>query len=194
MHYFFDFDRTVFDTDSFKRAVAKRPGIGDLFQQLGSAIKEAVSPTRSLSKRRIFSRTLGTFLSHGRFGFGALELKGYLYPDAVEFFQEHAKNCTIVTYGVRAFITAKVTNALTDVPLNDIVYTHQKKGRTIKRLCEGKEGPFVFVDDAVFQLVSVARVCPQVTVIEVRRDNGKGDGRWPVIRSFTELTPSSYGS
>lgn len=188
MHYFFDFDRTVFDTESFKRAVAKRPGLGELASQLGDAIKEAVSPARALSKRRIFSRTLGTYLSHGRFGFSGHELKSYLYPDAVAFFAAHPKECTIVTYGVRAFITAKVTNALTDVPLNDIVYTHQKKGRTIKRLCEGHNGPFVFVDDAVFQLASVARVCPDVKILEIRRDGGKGDGRWPVLRSFDELT------
>lgn len=187
MHYYFDFDRTIFDTDSFKAAIKKPPPLRDLFGQFADVVTEFFSPTRSISKRRIFARTLGTYASHGRLGFMGVELKQYLYPDAVEFFKQHGKDCTIVTYGVRAFITAKVANALTDVDLHEVVYTHTKKGRTIRELINGKEGPFVFVDDAHFQLESVGRVCPEVKVIEVRRDSGKGDGRWPVIHSFDEL-------
>ncbi len=187
MQYYFDFDRTVFDTESFKRAYAKRPSLKELFHQAREVIREVFGPSRSLSKRRIFTRTLGTYLSHRRFGFVPEELKDYLYPDAVAFFGRYGKDCTIVTYGVRAFITAKVANALTSFPLRDIVYTPRKKGGTIKRLTDGQEGPFVFVDDAHFQLESVGEVCPEVTLYEIRRDGHAGDGRWPVIRSFDEL-------
>lgn len=187
MHYYVDFDRTVYDTESFKKAFAKRATIPELFHQLIEVVKEIFNRERKVSIRRIFTRAFGTFASHGRFGFTPDELKGYLYPDAIAFFHTHAKDTTIVTYGVRAFITAKVANALTDVPLNDIVYTHQKKGPVLNRLTKGKEGPFVFVDDAVFQLESVSRVCPGIQGIEIRRDEKDGDGRWPVIRSFEEL-------
>ncbi|KND47267.1 MAG: hypothetical protein AB199_02470 [Parcubacteria bacterium C7867-004] len=187
MQYFFDFDRTVFDTEAFKKAFKKRPPFRDLLRQFRHVIVEAFDPSSTLSKRRIAARTLGTYVSHRRFGFMPQELKEYLYPDAVAFFTEHGKDCTIVTYGVRAFITAKVANALTDFPLKDIVYTHQKKGRTIRRLTAGIEDPCIFVDDAVFQLVSVRRACPTVSVIEIRRDGRPGDGRFPVIASFDEL-------
>jgi len=188
MHYFLDFDRTIFDTESFKRAFAERPPIRVVFRQFFEAAREFFSPTRSLSKRRIFMRSFGTYVSHGRFNFLPNELKEYLYPDAVTFLSAHGTETTIVTYGVRAFITAKVANALTDLPLNDVVYTHRKKGRTIRRLCRGYEGPFAFIDDAHFQLESVSRTCPDVQVIEIRRDNRAGSGRWPVIHSFNELS------
>lgn len=192
MQYYFDFDRTVFDTESFKRAVRKRPTVPELFSQAKHVVSELFSPTRTLPMRRVISRTFGTYASHRRFTFTPGELTEFLYPDAVIFFETHAKDCTIVTYGVRAFITAKVATALADVPLSDIVYTHRKKGPVIKRLIEGKEGPFVFVDDAHFQLESVSRWCPNVTVVEVRRDGHPGDGRWPVITSFTELASITH--
>lgn len=187
MHYYIDFDRTVYDTESFKKAFARRATIPELFRQLGAVLREVFNAERKIPIRRVFTRAFGTFASHGRFGFTPDELKDYLYPDAIAFFHAHAKNTTIVTYGVRAFITAKVANALTDVPLNDIVYTHQKKGPVLSRLTKGEEGPFVFVDDAGFQLESVSRMCPDIQVIEIRRDGKDGDGRWPVIRSFEEL-------
>ncbi len=187
MKYFFDFDRTVFDTESFKHAYEKRPSIQELLHQAKEALKEFFGNKRSSSRYRIFSRTIGTYLSHRRFGFVPEELKEYLYPDAAAFLAAHSEDCTIVTYGVRAFITAKVANALTSYPLGDIVYTPRKKGRRLRRLTEGKDGPFIFVDDAHFQLESVGKVCPDIKLYEIRRDGHKGDGRWPVIRSFEEL-------
>ncbi len=188
MRYFFDFDRTVFDTESFKKAVAARPPFREVIRQLGAAIVEFIGPTRSLSKRRIVARTFGTYLSHGRFSFVPGELKDYLYPDAVDFFTKHGGDSVIVTYGVRAFITAKVTSALSHLTLCDVVYTHRKKGMTIRQLCEGQEPPFYFIDDAHFQLESVSKICPNVQVIEIRRDGQEGDGRWPVIHTIDELS------
>ncbi|MES2668585.1 MAG: hypothetical protein V4644_02770 [Patescibacteria group bacterium] len=192
MHYYFDFDRTVFDTPAFKAVVKKRPTMRELFHQFHLLLDEVFSKERSLTLRRIFARVFGTYASHQRIGFTPAEVKGFLYPDAAAFLTKHAKESTIVTYGVRAFITAKVANALTDVPLNDIVYTSRKKGRTIRRLITGQEGPFVFVDDAHFQLESVGRACPEVQLVEVRRDGQQGDGRWPVIRSFDELEKEGF--
>ena len=188
MTYFLDFDRTIFDTPSFKKTVAKRPGIMELFDQGKEVIKELTGPTQNDSKRRIFSKTFGTFISNGRLAFMPDELRNFLYPDVPPFLSKNAKNCIIVTYGVRAFITAKVASALSDFPLENIVYTARKKGRTIRRLCKDTEGPFTYVDDAHFQLESVQKYCPNIKIIEIRRDTRPGDGRWPVIHSLDELT------
>lgn len=185
MKYFLDFDRTVFDTDRFKLAVAKHPSVPVLIHQFFQAVTEFFYRDETISRRRRFFRTWGTFLSHGRFMFSPEELREFLYPDVKQFLQTH--DCTIVTYGVRAFITAKVTTALTDLPLTNIVYTSRKKGRTLRRLTAGVQEPCTFVDDMLFQLVSVSQWCPSVEVIEIRRNNGKGDGRWRVISSLNEL-------
>ena len=185
MKYFLDFDRTVFDTDSFVKAVAKRPSFRELVHQFYETIEEFFATGQKISRRRRFMKTWGTFLSHGRFMFTPEELRGFLYPDVPEFLKTH--DCTIVTYGVRAFITAKVTTALTDLPLTDIVYTSRKKGRTIRQLTRDVQDTCVFVDDMIFQLESVSRWCPQVEVIEIRRNAGAGDGRWKVIRSLDEI-------
>jgi hypothetical protein len=185
MKYFLDFDRTVYDTVSFKKAVARRPTVIELLHQLKAVFQEFIRPGESTSRQRSFLKTFGTFMSHGRFMFTPDELTGYLYPDVPEFLRTH--DCTIVTYGVRAFITAKVTTALTGLPLTNIVYTSRKKGRTIKRLTHEAGEPCTFIDDAHFQLVSVAKKCPEVTVIEMRRDHQKGHGRWRVIHSLEEI-------
>jgi hypothetical protein len=185
MKYFLDFDRTVFDTETFKKAVAKRPPLLEVSKQLKNAIKEILSPAQQDFRRRHFLRTLGTYASHGRFAFTAEELRGFLYPDAVRFLKTH--HCTIVTYGVRAFITAKVSTALIDFTDLEVEYTSRKKGRTIDRLAKVANEPCTFIDDAVFQLESVSEWCPDVKVIEIRRNGGAGDGRWPVIHSFDEV-------
>lgn len=185
MHYFLDFDRTLFDTPAFKKAIRVRPTVLQLLREFKEVIREAFGPSTQKTRLRIFNRTWGTFLSHGRFAFTPDQLKGFLYPDVAPFLATHS--ATVVTYGVRAFITAKVTAALTDLPLTEVIYTSRKKGRTIRKLCEKVGGPCTFIDDAHFQLESVARYCPDIDVIEMRRDDQKGDGRWRVIRSLDEL-------
>ncbi len=189
MKYFLDFDRTIFDTPAFKKSVARRPTILELLKQAKDVIASLF--THGTERRlRLFRSALGAYLSHGRFMLTPGELKAFLYPDVPAFLATH--DCTIVTYGVEMFIRAKVTSALTDIAIGDVVYTSRKKGRTIRRLTAEKEsGPFVFVDDAHFQLESVARWCPDVKVVEIRRDNLPGDGRWPVVRSLDELIPGT---
>ncbi|HYE23443.1 MAG TPA: hypothetical protein VEA92_03300 [Candidatus Paceibacterota bacterium] len=185
MRYFLDFDRTVFDTDAFKRSMSKRPTLLELLRQFDAAAVEFLRHDPNHTRRRKFLRTWGTFLSHGRFTFTPDELRHFLYSDVEPFLHSHT--CTIVTYGVRAFITAKVTAALSGLPVTDVVYTSRKKGRTIARLCAAEEGPCTFVDDMHFQLESVSAWCPNVHVIEIRRNKDAGDGRWPVIHSLDEL-------
>lgn len=185
MKYFLDFDRTVFDTDAFKKSIAKRPTVLELVRQLEDVVSEFWRHDHTTTRRRKFLRTWGTFLSHGRFTLTPDDLRHFLYPDVAPFLASH--DCTIVTYGVRAFITAKVTTALTDLALTDIVYTSRKKGRTIARLCAEEEDACTFVDDMQFQLLSVSSWCPNVRVIEIRRDGGEGGGQWPVIHSLDEL-------
>jgi hypothetical protein len=187
MKYFLDFDRTIFDTPAFKRTLDARPTIMQLWTQLQDVLEEMADPSATGSKRKAFGKAIGTYLSTGRLLFLPEELKKYLYPDVPEFFEKHGSTCTIVTYGVKAFIMAKVTSALTGFPLNEIVYTARKKGRTIRRLTKDESGPYTFVDDAIFQLVSVSKWCPEVSVVEIRRDGKEGDGRWTVIQSLNKL-------
>jgi hypothetical protein len=120
------------------------------------------------------------------------ELDKYLYPEVPNFLRTYGNQISIVTYGVEAFIMAKVTNALSGFAVSDIVYTKRGKGHVLKRLCRESEGPFVFVDDAIFQLESVSKRCPYVNVIEMRRDDKAPDGRWPVIHSLDELLEMSF--
>ncbi len=199
MKYFIDFDRTVFDTDSFKRSLRERPTFWELLYEGKEAMDELFDAKGRKVRRRVFMKNIGTFASHGRFAFAAEELRDFMYPDAREFLRTH--DCTIVTYGVRAFITAKVTTALVEHPHLEVIYTSRKKGRTIRKLVDaelqkGLEAPtapeaaqkaFIFVDDMRFQLESVSRWCPEVEVIEIRRDGKKGHGIWRVIHSFDEL-------
>src|SRR5665213_2445759 len=110
MKYFLDFDRTIFDTNSFKKE-------------------------------------FGSFLSLERPVLKSLDLRRYLYPEVPSFLAVHGENCTIVTYGIRAFFIAKITEALSDFPSIRIVYTARRKVPVIRRLCKGQEGPFTFVDD-----------------------------------------------
>ncbi|MBA3789043.1 hypothetical protein H0X32_01450 [Patescibacteria group bacterium] len=192
MKYFIDFDRTIFDTNSFKKTLERRPTVVELVAQFKNVWKEFWSLSESHLQRRLFRASLGAFLSNGRFLFVPADLKEFLYPDALAFFERYGEDCTIVTYGIRAFITAKVTSALTDISIHDVVYTGRRKGRTIQRLCAEEKDQCTFIDDAHFQLASVTRRCPNITVIEMRRDSQPGDGRWPVIHSFDELVNSSY--
>src|SRR5665213_3566693 len=105
MLYFLDFDRTVFDTPAFKKALAKRPSFWELMIQGKEVLTHLLSPERNISRRRIYAKTFGTYVSHGRFDFSPSELQEFLYPDVPPFLTEHPKECIIVTYGVRAFIT-----------------------------------------------------------------------------------------
>lgn len=189
MKYFLDFDRTIYDTDAFKKEIKKRPPVLELLRQGGSAFAEFIAAEKGITRRRTFFRTFGTFASHGRFALEAEVLREFLYPDAVEFLKTHS--CTIVTYGVRAFITAKVATALTDFPDLHVEYTSRHKGRTIRRLTKDETEQCIFIDDKVFQLASVSAWCPKVKCIEIRRDKRKGDGRWPVIHSFEDLDESN---
>ncbi len=183
--YFLDFDRTIFDTPAFKKSVEKRPTLAEVLRQIPGVAAELFKPHED-SRLRRFRRMLGTFASHGRFSLTPTDLKKFLYPEVEAFFATH--DCTIVTYGVESFIRAKVTGALTDLRVSGVVYTSQKKGKTIRKLSAAKDGPCVFIDDAHFQLESVAKHCPKVAVIEMRRDAQPGDGRWPVITSLNELS------
>lgn len=184
MTYFVDFDRTLFDTPAWKVVVRNRPSIAELAADLERLLLEAHSLRELAHFWHLFTRTLGTFASHGRFLFSSEEVRHYLYRDAEEFIRNH--DVVIVTYGVRAFITAKVTSALHELPVKEVVYTKRHKGRTIARLARKYPGPHVFIDDAVFQLASVSRWCPNMLCIEMRRDGTSGDGRWPVATNLEE--------
>jgi len=143
--------------------------------------------TDAFKSRYGLMHMLMTFFATGRSGFAPSELQKYLYPDVPAFLEAHGADTLVVTYGVEAFIMAKVSSALAKFPLKRIVYTAEKKGHIMKKLCAEIPGPYRFIDDAVFQLASVARHCPSVELFEMRRDGRVGDGRWKVIHNLDEL-------
>jgi hypothetical protein len=142
---------------------------------------------RTLFDTYAFKKKFGMFLSLEEPYLQHLDLKGYVYPDVPSFLATYSKSSTIVTFGVRMFLIAKVTDALSTFPTERVVYATRGKGHVIRKLTANKKGPFIFVDDMHFQLESVSKMCPEVKVYEIRRDGREGNGRWPVIRSLEEL-------
>jgi hypothetical protein len=45
----------------------------------------------------------------------------------------------------------------------------------------------IFVDDLAAHLEAVETAFPHVKLFEMRRDGGKGAGRWPVVHSLSDL-------
>ncbi len=198
MTYFLDFDRTLFDTVSFKKTLSRRFSLTNLREQFKTTFTKKVTPLdpvvpalvrKKMSKRARVRLAAATYSATGRFGFTPQELRNFLYPEVPEFLEKHGKDIIIVTYGVQSFITAKVTSALDGFVVKDVVYTPHRKGPVIKRLIANNPGPFVFCDDMHFQLHSVAAACPEVQIFEMRRGEigTEPDGTWPVVHSLTDL-------
>jgi hypothetical protein len=188
MTNFIDFDRTIFDTPAFKKMLTEEFSIKDIPEDLRKIFsKKEDEKVEEVVKQHGLMHTAATFFATGRSGFAPDELSHYLYPEVPEFLKAHGSNTMIVTYGVEAFITAKVSSALAEFSLKRIVYTVEEKGHVMSELTKEIPGPWRFIDDAIFQLESVAKMCPDVEIFEMRRDGAAGDGRWPVIHSLDEL-------
>ena len=172
MMYFLDFDRTLFNVDAFIAHVSAPP---DTFQFLGE-------PEESLA------RTLEELSTRGAIVFSPGELKPFVYPDVPEFLRMAGNEAVILTYGNPALQRLKVENALAGIPRVSALYTGDvRKGEYMKEHIARFSGMLALVDDRSIELESMAAHCPEVTLFEMRRDGGAGDGRWPVIRSLYDL-------
>ena len=165
MTYFLDFDHTLFDSARYLSALAARFGLSE----------EEVIPE--------YHRQL----EEGRFSFTPGELALYLYPDVPEFLRMIGNSGIILTYGDPIVQRAKIESALAHIPRVTVFYAgSEKKGTYLKQRLLAFSDP-IFVDDLPEHLENMQEECPTVRLFEMRRDGGSGDGRWPVIRSLTEL-------
>ena len=172
MMYFLDFDRTLFDTDAFIEHVQKHPVVAGL----------------SFASEALLAGALHTLLEERKLVFREGELKQFLYGDVPEMLRHLGNEGCILTRGIPQFQKVKVENATLGIPRISTLYSgFVRKGEFMKERIQAFGASVVFVDDTVEELEDMSLHCPQVKSIEIRRDGGKGDGRWPVIRSLDEL-------
>jgi hypothetical protein len=171
MRYFIDFDRTLFDTDSFIAYLAERPDVGAATQQEEMAL----------------AALLDARAKDGSLTFEPGELSRFLFPDAAAFLREKENAVTIITFGNPALQEIKVKSALYGIPRMSVMYTGAvRKGAFLAPHTHLHEGA-IAVDDSPLELELLAESCAPIDLYEIRRDSGAGDGRWPVIGSLAEL-------
>lgn len=171
MRYYLDFDRTLFDTDSFITSLAERP-------ELREAAKLPAAE---------FAPELNRMTKEGTLTFAPGELSRFLFPDAASFLREKENAVTIITSLNAAFQESKVKSALTGIPRMSVMYTDEvRKGEYLAPHTHLHAGA-VLADDSVVELEILMEKCPSLKLYEMRRNGKEGDGRWPVIRSLAEL-------
>lgn len=173
MMYFIDFDRTLFDTNSFIEYLRLRPGTEHLFTD---------------DAHISVAQTLGSMSETGALSFAAGELAPFVYPDVPEFLRMLGNEATIVTSGNPVFQQIKIASALVGIPRISALYVgDEPKGPFLALRHARYGGTQIFTDDRPIELESVAVHCPSIRLFEMRRDGAQGDGRWPIIRSLSEL-------
>lgn len=164
MTYFLDFDKTLFDVLRAVPYLLAKPECAGL-----------VGPP--------YRFALDALVVAGALSLHRGELTPYLFPDAEAFVQNH--DCIIVTAGPVLWQRTKVESIFPGVRT---LYTGDlPKGSFVQDALSGATGPSCFVDDTVEQLDSVAEHAPQVQLFEMRRDGQPGSGKYPVVRSLSEL-------
>lgn len=115
------------------------------------------------------------------------ELSPFLYPDAATFLREKENAVTIITSGDSSLQEPKIKSALFGIPRMSVMYTGEaRKGAYLAPHTHLHAGALA-VDDSPAELAILAEECPPIKLYEMRRDGGAGDGRWPVIRTLSEL-------
>lgn len=113
-----------------------------------------------------------------------------LYVDAASFLREKENAATIITSAEKETFEATVKEALEGIPRMSVIYTEgMKKGRYLAPHTH-LHADALLVDDSPAELEVLASECPGLLLYEIRRDGGAGDGRWPVIRTLSELPNS----
>jgi hypothetical protein len=113
------------------------------------------------------------------------EATGTAYPDAVQLLHALGNEAILIS---RADSREAIIAALPGVPRLTILLTGG--GNKADFLAEHPHlvpMSTVFVDDSPDQLEGMAEKFPHAKLFEIRRDGGAGDGRFPVVRSLSEL-------
>lgn len=169
MRYYLDFDRTLFDTDTFKEWLWVREGL------TGMPPDERVAETHKRAEA-------------GTLTFAPGELSRFVYQDAAAFLREKENSATVITYGNTALQEAKTKSAFQGIPRVSVMLTgFVRKGAFLAPHTHLHSGA-VLIDDAPSELEILASECPAIGLYEIRRDGMDGDGRWPVIRSLSDLS------
>lgn len=139
----------------------------------------------------------GTVFNHHAFNtavgmrdsYEAGELAQFIYPDAATFLREKENSAMIITSGSKVHDGSLVQSALHGIPRTSVIYTEGvPKGEYLAPFIDLYGTSPVFLDDSSEQLASMATFCPKVQLFQMcRTPEQKGDGRWPVIRTLSEL-------
>lgn len=188
MRYFLDFDRTLFDTDAFNAALPDEPGCAEFSEELRAVVARGRDETLTGGAARAAAwKKLDEAVVDGRLSFAPGYLSRFLYGDVLEGLSTLGSNAAIITFGNRRWQQAKVESALPECGL-DVVYVDSSFKAEAFAVMEGFVAEnSVLVDDRVAELAAVAEALPALQLFEMRRDGREGDGRWPVIRSLSEL-------
>lgn len=123
---------------------------------------------------------------HGPFEPG--ELSRFLYPDARGFLIDKGNAAIIVTAADQIADANFMQSALHGIPRVAVMYTNGKlKGEHLAPHISMYGQSPVFVDDSPEHLASMETSCPGVRLFQMCRGEREGEGRWPVVRSLTEL-------
>ena len=193
MTYFLDFDRTLFDNDSFQKYLVTLPEWKP-FKERMETTTIGVPRDRTLQggvEREQLWQEIEAWFAAGSFSFQGQELQRFVFPDALTFLEKNGKKSVIVSSGGTdlTFQKAKVTHSglLNSVSRTIFMPRHVSKGSQIAQVKHEYPPPYFFVDDLTSQLDSAAETCPDVLLYEMRRDGREGSGHYPIIQTLLEL-------
>ncbi len=189
MMYFLDFDRTLFDSDAYNRSLIDEPGCAPFKEEIRAVLEQGREHSLSGGKQRqIVWDKLSEAIASGAVVFPPGHLTRFLYADVAEFLRGLGNEAVIVTFGQIDRQRVKVESSLAGIPRVTAWYTgDMPKADFMKEKLGSYSAPLYFVDDHPLEIARMQELCPQVTLFEMRRDGKEGDGRWPVVRSLTEL-------
>jgi hypothetical protein len=191
MAYFLDFDRTLFDYESFFPYLAALPQLAALKDRM--LVERARRKLSGLStpERDALWGEIDSLYKSGAFSFTPDSLAQFVFPDAREFLERHGLSTVVITSGGidLAFQKGKVEASGVEALVSRVVCVTRgiPKGPSVRDLISGYPAPHYFVDDLPEQIDSVIELCPDVGGYEMRRDTTEPSGRYPVIHSLSEL-------
>lgn len=189
MTYFFDFDRTLFDTNAYNRFLVDHPACAPFKDEMIELLDTpyAVLGSEDPDRKAVWNKVTAVIVS-GELTFAPGELSQFLYKDVTETLRGLGNEALIITYGEKERQRVKIESALHDVVRLTVLYTEDKLKADFLSTWSGYYGgPSIFVDDRAKELEGIAEKFPSISLYEMRRDGEKGDGRWPVITSLSQL-------
>ena len=192
MTYFLDFDRTLFDTDAFLPYLANVPELSEFTEAIQTVLLTGRGESLSSNEEReTLWKSINALYEQNHFTFAKGELTQFVYADATDFLKRHGHESIIVTSsGIdNLFQKGKLMSSGIDQLVLDtaFVVAGDPKGPVVLKLMTTYRAPYVFVDDLVAQIDSVAHLSSEVVGYEMRRDGKPGSGRYPVIQTLFEL-------